>query len=89
MTLAVHNGKYWVDDVKNYLRGKSTLSNSLNHIGIELTETAQGIFGDSGKLKSNSPTTQRLKGGKNTPLVDSGELRDAWTWKIDLSSHNY
>lgn len=82
---AVRDGKYWCDDVRNYLEGKKTLNSSLNSIGSELTDTAQGIFGSSPPLTENAESTVEIK-GKNTPLVDTGDLRNEWTWKVSLTS---
>lgn len=73
----------WSESVSRYLRGKDSLSNSLNKIGAAITVNAQSIFGTD-RLTPNAPSTVKDK-GRNEPLVDSGDLRDAWTWKIHLT----
>lgn len=63
------------------LTGKTTISVVLSKLGI----LAQGDVQESiTSLQSppNSPTTIELKGSSN-PLIDSGEMRGAVTWKID------
>lgn len=63
------------------LTGKTTISVVLSKLGI----MAQGDVQESiTSLRSppNSPTTIALKGSSN-PLIDSGEMRGAVTWKID------
>lgn len=82
---AIKNGMYWSYDVSNYLNGKKSLNSSLNSIGSEFTDTAQGIFGSSPPLTENAKSTVEIK-GKNTPLVDTGDLRNKWTWKVSLTS---
>lgn len=78
--------KVWETYIGNYLHGKYEVKNALNHIGVEVTEIAHDIFGDNIMLAPNTKTTKDLKGGKDTPLVDSGSLRDAWTWKVTLTN---
>lgn len=63
------------------LTGKTSISVVLSKLGI----MAQGDVQESiTSLQSppNSPTTIELKGSSN-PLIDSGEMRGAVTWKID------
>jgi hypothetical protein len=82
--MKVQDPAYWAQDIKNYLEGKSSLSNSLHKMGMEITTTAQSIFGSTTYLQNNSPITIAIK-GKDSPLKDSGDLREAWTWKISLT----
>ncbi|MDH0869755.1 hypothetical protein [Agrobacterium pusense] len=63
------------------LRGEVPLRQVLSKLGIK----AQGdVQEEITSLSSppNSPVTIELKGSSN-PLIDSGELRAAITWKID------
>jgi hypothetical protein len=82
--IIMNDKSLWSESVRRFLNGSSTLSNSLNKIGVEVTEVATGMFGDTSRLASTAKKTQRLKGGRDTPLVDSGDLRDHWTWKVKL-----
>lgn len=77
------NKSLWLDDVRGYIKGTKTLNQSLNKIGLEITETAKNVFGSS-LLLPNSPVTVSKKGGRNTPLVDTGDLKDHWSWKVKL-----
>lgn len=57
----------------------------LNGIGKDLREAEKSIFGiPSQFIPMNAPMTVRFKEGRNTPLVDSGELRDATAYKTSL-----
>lgn len=63
------------------LRGETSLREVLSKLGIK----AQGdIQEEITSLSSppNSPVTVALKGSSN-PLIDTGEMRAAITWKID------
>lgn len=63
------------------LRGDTSLRTVLSKLGIK----AQGdVQSEITSLSSppNSPVTIALKGSSN-PLIDSGELRNSVTWKID------
>ena len=51
--------------------------------GVNITRTG---FGDSSMLASNTPHTIRRKGGRNTPLVDWGILRDKLSYKTTLKN---
>lgn len=63
------------------LRGETSLSTVLNKLGI----FAQGhIQAEITSLKSppNAPATIKRKGSSN-PLIDTGAMRAAITWKLD------
>lgn len=63
------------------LRGETALRTVLSKLGV----LAQGdVQEEITSLSSppNSPVTIALKGSSN-PLIDSGEMRAAITWKID------
>lgn len=71
----------WSLAIKKYLQGKQGLKSSLHEIGIEAAGYARGLFGKSPPLEVNSNETIVEKGA-NTPLVDTGELRDKWGYKV-------
>ena len=63
------------------LRGETDLDTVLKKLGIYFQGKMQSeIMALS--TPPNSPTTIALKGSSN-PLIDSGEMRQAVTWKID------
>lgn len=41
-------------------------------------EYSVSMFGDTTVLKSNAQFTIDKKGGRNTPLIETGALKDAW-----------
>ena len=66
---------------RKVLRGETAIHTVLSKLGI----LAQGhIQGEITNLASppNSPVTIALKGSSN-PLIDTGEMRQAVTWKVD------
>lgn len=66
---------------REILQSGSSLRSVLSRLGI----IAQGdIQSEITSLQSppNSPTTIRLKGSSN-PLIDTGEMRQKVTWKVD------
>lgn len=70
-----------IHGAKDVLLGTSSLTQVLNKLGI----VAQGdIQVEITRLRSppNSPTTIALKGSSN-PLIDTGAMRQAVTWKLD------
>lgn len=79
-----NRGKYrdgMKTSAKKLLLGQTSLQTVLSKLGI----MAQGDVQESiTSLSSppNSPVTIELKGSSN-PLIDSGEMRGAVTWKID------
>lgn len=58
----------------------SATKNLLDNIGTHYRDLIKSIFGDIKELKSNSPYTIKLK-GKNSPLIESGDLRDKVKYK--------
>ena len=71
----------WSIAIKKFLQGKQDLDSSLHEIGIEATQVAKGIFGQSPPLQPNHPITIEIK-NSNQPLVYTGELRDNWGYKV-------
>jgi len=83
-SMRANSGKYrdaMKTSAAKILRGETALSIVMNKLGI----LAQGdIRGEITSLASppNSPVTVALKGSSN-PLIDSGGMRAAVTWKVD------
>lgn len=64
-------------DLKDYFYWDKPLSEVLDGIGWKVTATAYDVFGDSGLLAVTS---------NPTPLVDTSELRNAWSWNTSLNN---
>jgi len=83
-SMRANKGKYrdaMATSAAKILRGETQLETVMNKLGI----VAQGdIQSEITSLSSppNSPVTIALKGSSN-PLIDSGEMRGAVTWKVD------
>ena len=76
--------KYFMDwgRVPNTFNSRMLL---LNGIGKDMRETEKDIFGThSSKIPANAELTIALKDGRDTPMVDSGELREATAYKTSL-----
>lgn len=63
------------------LRGETALGASLSKLGIYFQGKIQGEI-TSLASPPNSPVTIKLKGSSN-PLIDTGEMRQRVTWKVD------
>lgn len=61
--------------------GKATLQGVLNKLGIMMVGDIQSEI-SSGAFAPNSPVTIERK-GSSRPLVDSGEMRQKVTYKVD------
>lgn len=72
-------GNKWVEEsrkiAQNVLAGKISVQKGLEQLGALIKSDIQDIMGN-GKFAPNSPLTAKRK-GKNTPLIDTGELRKA------------
>lgn len=55
-----------------------------NTIGVFLVDEERQVFGNY--LQDNSPKTIALKGGRNTPLIETGELKAKVSYKHKLSN---
>ena len=69
------------NEAKQIANGNSTMRQSLSKLGIE----GQGAMQESitaGSWPPNAPSTIRQK-GSSQPLIDTGEMRQAVTWKVD------
>ena len=86
ITMASLDKSFVMREIKEYLRGKQRIGNLLDHVGWKITTTARGVFGNPDLLEHNSAITIRMK-GTNTPLVDNGELRNAWSWKTTVENY--
>jgi len=64
-------------------KGKVNPEDALMPFLKGLYEYSYDIFGDNTFLKPNAEYTIKLKNGRDTPLIDSGSLRDAWGILID------
>lgn len=51
----------------------------LNDMGATLTRKGKALFGKTPPLAPNAPLTIKKK-GRNSPLVDTGELRDKFSY---------
>ncbi|MGZ2501744.1 hypothetical protein EHI47_11700 [Rhizobium leguminosarum] len=63
------------------VRGETTLGTTMQKLGIFAQGHIQAEI-TSLMSPSNSPVTIALK-GSSKPLIDSGEMRGAVTWKVD------
>lgn len=85
--MRANRGKYqraMAAGAREVLRGSTALSGILPKLGI----LAQGdVQKEITSLASppNSPVTIKLKGSSN-PLIDTGEMRQRVTWKVDDGS---
>jgi hypothetical protein len=61
--------------------GGFPLSSVLDSIGKDGIKMIRPTFGNTSLLKSNTRRTIDLKGGKNTPMVEFGDLRDALSYR--------
>lgn len=69
-------------ELKNYLYTNQDMDTYLNLTGSRITNVAQSLFGViTAEVPSNAPYTILLKGGRDEPLVDTGELRDNWAYR--------
>lgn len=70
--------------IKNNLtnpKGADIVAKSIGAAGLGVIQEAFDTKG-FGQWKPNSPATVRAKGGKNTPLIEKAELRQAVTFSI-------
>ncbi|HEY8358688.1 MAG TPA: hypothetical protein VIL30_14615 [Ramlibacter sp.] len=68
-------------DAKQLVHGTMNMRQALSRLGVE----GQGAVQESitaGSWPANSPSTVRQK-GSSQPLIDTGEMRQAVTWKVD------
>jgi len=78
----VSNSKVNRKELKSFLYSGESLEDYLNKTGSRITNTAKSLFGVvSSRVPSNAPMTIALKQGRDEPLVDSGELRDKWSFR--------
>ncbi|MGX9869048.1 hypothetical protein [Enterobacter mori] len=75
-------------DIRNNIRSslKRSLMTDPNVVFTSFGKEVQGLlrkgFGDTGLLPSNAPATIARK-GKNSPLVDTGELKSKLTYRVE------
>lgn len=72
--------KNWVQQAgklaKSVLDGKAKGNTAQYALGALIADDIKGVMNTSSLFAENRPSTVRKK-GKNTPLIDTGELRDA------------
>lgn len=68
--------------IKHTIKNVGKSENSLNVIGKDFVTYMQELFGDTSVLGNNSPRTIAKK-GRNEPLVETGQLKDSLTYRID------
>lgn len=86
-TAMTHNG-----EILNNLRAslRANLIKSPDKIFKDFGEDVKAKitegFGDPSFLTPNSPNTQSAKGGRNTPLVDTGDLKANLKYRVRKKS---
>ena len=73
--------------INKWLKSKFTLSDNkemLEKIALRIGRLEKRIFGDTSLLESNALLTQLQKGGFDSPLVKTKELRNATSFKTSL-----
>lgn len=63
--------------LQQHLTNKSYVDEFMFDIGQTFQSIIQNVMGDNTKLRSNSDYTIDTKEGRDTPTVDSGDLRDS------------
>ena len=73
--------------LSTYIFKDNSLNYALGYIGQDMVKLGKSFFGNVSNpwMSNNAPETIELKGGRNTPLVDEGYLRDAWAYKTSIS----
>lgn len=78
--------KNWVQQAgkltKSVLEGKTKGSTMPHKLGALIADDIKGVMNTSSLFAENRPSTVRKK-GKNTPLIDTGELRDAVDYVVN------
>lgn len=67
-------------EARNILEGRARLHDVLTRLGIVAQNDIRANIGTTGP--SNSPVTISLK-GSSTPLIDTGAMRQAVTYKVE------
>lgn len=79
------HGREWVKQAgelgKAVLEGKNTTENAAEFLGALVADDIKGTINKSSLFAPNAPSVIKRK-GKNSPLIDTGELRDAVDYKI-------
>jgi len=75
--------------LNSYLLGDNSINYALGYIGQDMAKMGRDFFGEVSNpwMTSNASETIMDKGGRNTPLVDEGYLRDAWAYKTSISDY--
>lgn len=84
-TASKQKAKEWVRNAeaisKAVLRGKMSQPGAINTFGQLVADDIKGVINDKTNWIPNAPSTARRK-GKNTPLIDTGSMRDAVDYRI-------
>lgn len=68
---------------KNVLNGKQKGRGAYETLGMLIADDIKGTMSNASLYKPNAPATVKKK-GKNTPLIDTGALRDAVDYKVTV-----
>lgn len=78
--------KNWVQQAgklaKSVLEGKAKGNTMPHKLGALIADDIKDVMSTSSLFAENRPSTVRKK-GKNTPLIDTGELRDAVDYVVN------
>lgn len=78
--------KNWVQQAgklaKSVLEGKAKGNTAQHTLGALIADDIKDVMNTSSLFAENRPSTVRKK-GKNTPLIDTGELRDAVDYVVN------
>lgn len=79
-------GKEWVQEAgkiaANVIEGKTEGKKAYAQLGAFIADDIKGTINTSSLFKANAPSTVKKK-GKNTPLIDTGEMRDQVSFKVE------
>lgn len=79
-------GKEWVQEAgkiaANVIEGKTEGKKAYAQLGAFIADDIKGTINTSSLFKPNAPSTVKKK-GKNTPLIDTGEMRDQVSFKVE------
>lgn len=68
-------------DIKDFI-GKGETS-ALDKVGEFMQDEIKSVFGDLSMLREKAPSTKKRSKSPDTPLVETGELRDAVRYKVE------
>ena len=84
-TATKQKAKKWVEYAeglsKAVLKGNMKQQGAINMFGQLVADDIKGVINDRKNWVPNAPSTVRRK-GKNTPLIDTGSMRDAVDYRV-------